>query len=223
MCRSQKFTIVAVAFLSWWIFLAVNVVDRETWLLENLLTFMSVGPISLAFLRGYISYLSLLLIFVYLCLHSVGAHHTYSLVPYDFWFQEYIGFSTAKALGWERNHYDRFLHFLFGLLILYPLADLLKNRLKLSNLICFTFSLMGVMAASSAYEVVEWIAAIIFSDEVGMAYLGSQGDVWDSQKDQALSIAGSSLAIILWAISARLFQFCPNTSKKFEYLKRKPH
>jgi putative membrane protein len=124
-------------------------------------------------------------------LHLAGAHYTYAEVPFGFWLQD--------ALGLGRNHYDRIVHFSFGLLIAYPLREWLLRvtgvRLGWS---CF-LSVALVLAFSGFYEVMEGIVAMIVSPDLGMAYLGTQGDQWDAQKDTFLAFSGAVVAMIVTA------------------------
>jgi len=105
------------AYLVLWILTAIKPYNRQDWLLENLLVFATVPVLLATFRRFRFSNLSYGLVTACLILHAFGAHHTYSEMPVGNWLRDDWQFS--------RNHYDRVVHFLFGLLISYPLCELL--------------------------------------------------------------------------------------------------
>jgi putative membrane protein len=111
-------------FLTFWLVLAVAPVDRQTWLLENVLVLLSVPLLVLGHRRLPLSRISYTLLTLFFCMHAIGAHYTYSLVPYDDAWRAIFGSSLNEALGFSRNHYDRLVHFLFGALLAYPCREL---------------------------------------------------------------------------------------------------
>ena len=139
------------------------------------------------------------LIFLFACLHAVGAHYTYSLVPYDAWAEELTGRTLSSRLGWERNHYDRLVHFSYGLLLAYPAREVFLRVADVRGFWGYYLPLDVVMATSMLYELIEWGAAMAFGGELGVAYLGTQGDPWDAQKDMALATAGAVVAMLVTA------------------------
>jgi putative membrane protein len=170
-----------------WAVLAVAPLDRQTWLLENLLVF-GFAAVLLA-LRGRFRFsnLSALLITAFLLLHVVGAHYTYSSVPIGLWVRD--------GLELSRNHYDRFVHFSFGLLMGYPLREIALRVVHAHRLWSTVVPLLAVLAVSSSYEILEAWAARVVDPGVGMAFVGAQGDVWDGQKDMTLALAGAIVAM----------------------------
>lgn len=189
---SRVLAIFVVVFLA----LAWSPSYREDWLLENVLVFVLV-PFFVATYRrlplSRISYVSLLL---FLVLHEIGSHYTYAEVPYDAAFQSVFGRSLDAAFGWERNHYDRLVHFLYGVLITYPTREIFLRVANARGFWAYLFPLLVVMSSSLLFELIEWAAALIFGGELGMAYLGTQGDVWDAHKDSALATLGSLIASV---------------------------
>lgn len=175
----------------------ISPTDRGDWLLENLLVAIALplfvyGRKSVGF-----SYASLISLFVFLCLHEIGAHYTYSEVPYREWLHTLSGTST-KAIHLEgRNHFDRVVHFAYGLLVMPAVLELFARRAPPRGLWRWLMPLTFVMAHSMTYELVEWAAAAVFGGELGQAYLGTQGDPWDAQKDMALATLGSIAALVL--------------------------
>jgi putative membrane protein len=181
--------------------LAVGPNDRADWVLENAL--LLAGLVVLVATRKALplSRVSYTLLFVFCCLHTVGAHYTYSLVPYDRWIEALTGTTLAKTFGWERNHYDRLVHFGYGLLLAYPVREVFLRVADVKGVWGYYLPLDVVMATSMLYELIEWAAAEILGGDLGAAYLGTQGDVWDAQKDMALATLG---AVIAMAVTAAL-------------------
>lgn len=172
-----------------WVWAAIAPKERSTWLLENLLIFAAVGlAIWICRVRP-LSDLSNLLVVVFLIFHTVGSHYTYSLVPMGDWMKELFGF--------ERNHYDRVIHFTFGLLIVYPMRELLGRSPSLGRKWVSVVAFMVIATFSGFYELVEWAAAAIVDPESGTAFLGTQGDEFDSQKDHALACLGAAMTLVL--------------------------
>lgn len=191
--KMRFFWIINALFVLEWIFLAFNVVNRGAWALENLLVFILV-PIAVICYKKYFSRTSYLLLFIFVSLHLIGAHYTYSFVPYDALFDRIFGHSLNSILGWERNNYDRIVHFLWGLLLFLPLKELFNGRGSLSDSMRSLLAWLIVLATSTIYELLEFGAFVILNSSVGLAYTGAQGDIWDSQKDQLLAIIGASIA-----------------------------
>lgn len=170
-----------------WGLLAVAPVSRETWLLENLLVFALVGLLAATHRRFVFSNASYTLIFAFLMLHAVGSHYTYSAVPAGEWLRE--------ALGLERNHYDRVVHFAFGLLFGYPLREITLRVGHVHGGWSHVVPVMAVLATSSFYEIIESWAARLVDPDLGIAFVGAQGDIWDGQKDMTLALVGCLIAL----------------------------
>jgi len=181
----------------WWIGWGIAPHDRADWLLENSLTVAGVAVLAATTRAFPLSRMSYTLIFLFLCLHTVGAHYTYSLVPYGDWFPWF-------GQG-DRNHYDRFVHFAYGLLLAYPIRELFLRVAGVSGFWGYFLPLDVTMSTSMLYELIEWGAAAFFGGDLGVAYLGTQGDPWDAQKDMALASLGALVAMAATAlVNARL-------------------
>jgi putative membrane protein len=139
------------------------------------------------------------LIFLFLCLHSVGAHFTYSQVPYDSWFKAVTGHSLNALLGWERNHYDRLVHFCYGFFLAYPIREVFLRIANVRGFWGYFLPLLATMSTSMVYELLEWGAAMVFGGDLGTAYLGTQGDQWDAQRDMSLATIGALIAMTVTA------------------------
>ncbi|MBU0960365.1 MAG: DUF2238 domain-containing protein [Proteobacteria bacterium] len=187
--------ILGLLFCIEFLLLAISPHDRGDWALENLLALSFVTVLSLSYKKFPLSRISYSLIFVFMCLHEIGAHYTYAKVPYDQFFATKLGFSLNDFFGWERNHFDRLVHFLFGLLLAYPIRELYCRIADSKGFWAYFFPLELTMAASMMFELFEWGAAEIFGGELGVAYLGTQGDIWDAHKDMALASLGTFVAM----------------------------
>jgi putative membrane protein len=186
-------------FAAIWVVLAVSPVNREDWLLENLLVFIAVAALIATRKRLRFSNASYLCLFTFLVLHSIGAHYTYALVPYDDWWRTLTGNTLSELMGLSRNHYDRLVHFLYGVLILPPSAEIITRYAAPRSGWRWFIPVFFVMSQSLTYEIIEWIAAIIVAPELGTAYLGTQGDEWDAQQDMALATLGAVIsASLIW-------------------------
>ena len=193
--------ILAVEFVA----LAIDPVSRSTWLMENVLVFALVGVLVATYRRFPFSRISYTLIFLFLALHEIGSHYTYSLVPYDEACQRWLGFSLNEALGFERNHFDRLVHFSYGLLLAYPIREVFLRVADVRGFWGYFLPLDLTMSTSMIYELIEWGAAELFGGELGAAYLGSQGDIWDAHKDMALASIGALIAMgITLSVNRRL-------------------
>ncbi len=148
------------------------------------------------------------LIFLFLTLHAVGAHYTYSEVPYDAWFTALTGKSLNQTLGWQRNNFDRMVHFLYGLLLTQPAREALVHATGLRGFWAYFLPMDLTMSSSATYELIEWGAAMVFGGDLGVAYVGAQGDMWDAQKDMSLAALGALLSTVAaatchWARTSR--------------------
>lgn len=191
----------AAVFLAVWLALAIEPLYPKDWLLENVLTFVFVPLLAVAYPKLTLSRVSYTLIFLFLCLHTLGSHYTYAEVPYDRWLRQLTGgLSLDAAMGWQRNHYDRFVHFAYGLLLAYPVRELFLRVVVVRGFWGYFLPLDLTMSTSALYEMIEWGAATLFGGDLGIAYLGTQGDVWDAQKDMLCASVGALLAMLLTAL-----------------------
>jgi len=203
--RFELRTWLFLAFLVWWGVFAWKPWFPSDWLLENVLTVLAVAALVLTRERFRFSNLSYVLIAVYLALHTLGAHYTYSKVPYEEWSAK-LGFSIDELFGFERNQFDRLVHFLFGLLLAYPAREIFLRIVDVRGFWGYYLPLDVVMSISMLYELIEWLVALLFGGELGTAYLGTQGDEWDAQKDMALATLGGVIAMTVVALVNRHYQ-----------------
>jgi putative membrane protein len=188
-------TLLAV-FAVIWAGLAIEPKFRQDWLLENLLVFLAVPWLAWKWRTAPFSNATYAGLFAFFTLHAIGAHYTYSEVPYEAWWHATFGGSLNELLGWQRNNYDRVVHFLYGLLVVSAAAELIESAASPRGLWRWLLPWSLICAHSVVYEMIEWAAALVFGGDLGVAYLGTQGDVWDAQKDMALCTGGAALGLV---------------------------
>ena len=174
-------------YVLFWAWMAISPVDRHDWLLENVLAVGCVGLLVWTRRWFQFSTLSYILITIFLTIHAVGAHYTYARVPFGFWLQD--------LLHAERNPFDRLVHFAYGLLLAYPIREVLMRLAGVRGAWSYFLPVSAVLAQSGLFELIEAVAASLVSPELGAAYLGTQGDEWDAQKDMASALTGALVAM----------------------------
>jgi putative membrane protein len=186
-----------VAFLAIFTALGLAPSYREDWLLENLLVFVALPVLVATYRRLRFSNFAYTCLFVFFVLHEIGAHYTYSEVPWREWLAA-LGLGAGETA--DRNHYDRFVHFAYGLLLMPAAVELITARMAPRGLWRWLMPVLFIMSHSVIYELIEWLAALRFGGDLGVAYLGTQGDVWDAQKDMALATFGAVIGLALVAL-----------------------
>jgi putative membrane protein len=182
---------IAVFFICWAVTF-INTPNRQNWFTENVLTTIFIISLALGYSKFKFSDLSYTLFFVYILLHIYGAEYTYAENPFGYWLKD--------ALHTNRNYYDRIVHFSFGFMLAYPMRDYFKNYMQWPDWVCWVLPVEITMSFSAAYELIEWLVADVFFPEEGVAYLGSQGDIWDAQKDMGIAFAGSIICMLLFRL-----------------------
>lgn len=195
--HNRYFVVLAILFSLVFIIFSISPYDRADWALENTLVVAFVVVMAISFHNFPMSRVSYTLIFIFMCLHEVGAHYTYARVPYDEFLINNLGFSLNDFMGWERNHFDRLTHFSYGLLLAYPIRELYCRVANTSGFWGYFFPLELTMATSMMFELFEWGAAEMFGGDLGMNYLGTQGDIWDAHKDMLLASIGALIAMAI--------------------------
>ena len=182
--------VLGLVLLAVWAVLAIDPYDRSDWLLENALVFVTV-PVLVRYGPGLgFDNSTWVCLFIFFVLHLIGAHYTYAEVPLGNW-------------GAGRNHYDRAVHFAYGLLLAKPTLDLFAARARPQGIWLWLMPVFFLTAHGGIYEVVEWFAAELFGGDLGVAYLGTQGDSWDAQKDMMLAAVGTALGVSGWLLWQR--------------------
>ena len=155
-------------------------------------------PISLRF--RLLSDAAWLQIVLHMSLHAIGARWVYSLVPYDEWSRSLFGVTLSETFGWQRNHYDRLVHFSFGLFFTLPTRELVLRFIRPARGYAITIAVLFILGASAFYELLEWWIAITLAPDTADRYLGQQGDYFDAQKDMALATVASLLVAVPLAV-----------------------
>lgn len=190
-------------FSIWFVVLGIAPHYRQDWLLENLLVLLIVPLLIGTYRRLRFSNLAYTGIFAFLVLHEIGAHHTYSLVPYDAWATQLTGGTLSDWFGFERNHFDRLVHFSYGICFAPATLELFEAKAPPKGVWRFVLPLAFMNSHAVLYETLEWIATAVFGGDLGAAYLGTQGDVFDAQKDMALAFTGSVIALAVLVLTRR--------------------
>lgn len=166
--------------------LAINPIDRMTWFVENLTVWIIIGAIAtLYYFKIRFSNAAYFFMSILIYLHTIGGHYTFALVPFDF---------VTDLFGFERNNYDRLAHFSVGFYA-FPIAEWLWSKKLVANkFLLFTYPVFVIATIAMSYELIEWIYAATVNPEAGIAYLGSQGDIWDAQKDMLADTLGAIFA-----------------------------
>jgi putative membrane protein len=183
-------------FLAVWVNSFIGTTDQSNWMLENLLVFIFLGFLLFTYRKYQFSDLSFLFVCIYLCLHVYGSKYTYAENPLGFWLQD--------QFNWSRNHYDRIVHFSFGFLLAYPMREMFLRWLKFPRWVSWMLPIEITLSIGAFYELIEWAVADLFFPAQGDAYLGTQGDIWDAQKDIFLAFLGAILATTIVSLVKRL-------------------
>ena len=181
-----------IIYLAEVLILGIAPADRTVWLSENIVAWIPAVFLVFMYYRGIrfsgMAYFSMWLWFV---LHTIGGHFTFAEVPFDF---------VTETCGFERNHFDRVCHFLVGGFA-YPAMEALEKYDFVKNrIVAFTVTVMAVFGFAGIFEIIEWLYAVWSSPEAGTAFLGSQGDVWDAQKDILADGTGAILFATIYCI-----------------------
>lgn len=139
-------------------------------------------------------------ILLFTILHVIGARYLYSYVPYKEWAVS-LGIVDADFFQDTRNHYDRFVHLSFGVLLFPYFVYVCKKWLKQQKFVAILMAWLMIQTGSMIYELFEWFLTIIMTSEEADYYNGQQGDIWDAQKDMALAMIGSTVMAFLFTLN----------------------
>jgi len=194
--RNTPLQVLIVCLLILWVMTAIQPFNRRDWLLENILVFIYCALLVITYKRFSFSNISYMLFGLFIGLHLIGAHYTYSEMPVGFWLQTTFDLS--------RNHYDRVVHLSYGLLCAYPFREIFIRSAGVRVSWSYIMPVIGVLAFSGFYEMLEAIVAAVVSPELGDAYLGTQGDIWDAEKDAFLAFLGAVISMsVVWFYNKR--------------------
>lgn len=173
----------------------LNPADRTVWYAEVAPIFLVFGLLVASYSRFQFSHLAYLLMSFWLIMHLIGAKYTFANVPFD-WANRLL----SPFLGEERNHFDRVAHYIIGFYS-FPMAEWLLRTRKCGLGVAFFFSLFFIMSVAASYEIIEWQYAVIEGGNAGIEFLGSQGDIWDAQKDMLADTLGALTALLIYLIA----------------------
>jgi putative membrane protein len=177
--------------------LAFSPIDRHTWFVENLTVWIILAVILGLYARNIrFSKTAYALMFVLIYLHTIGGHYTFALVPFD-WVTNFFHFS--------RNHFDRIAHFSVGFYAFAVAEWLWSKKMVTNKFLLFTYPVFLIATIAMSYEIIEWIYAASSDPAAGLAYLGSQGDIWDAQKDMLADTLGAIFATTLFFFTHKLW------------------
>ncbi|MDH5426532.1 MAG: DUF2238 domain-containing protein [Gammaproteobacteria bacterium] len=186
--------ILLLAYLGVFIVCAIEPYDRSVWWAENIPVIVIVALMIVYWKHYRFSNASYILMSIFIFLHTIGGHYTFERVPFEF---------VSNLFGFERNHYDRMAHFSVGFYA-YPIAELLLVRgLVHSRLVLYLFPVFSIVTVAGVYEIIEWWYAVSADEAAGIAVLGSQGDIWDAQKDILADTLG---AITVMSIFSQVYR-----------------
>lgn len=192
---AQRFPmILAAVFVVFFTLLGIAPASRDVWLAEII-------PVAAIFILLVVTYpffkfsnVSYGLMAFWLFWHTIGGHYTFAEVPFD---------GITELFGFERNHFDRVGHFSVGFYA-YPIAELFTRRKLAGPIVTTLFALFAIMSVAAAYEIIEWQYAVLEGGKAGIEFLGSQGDIWDAQKDMLADTLGAVFTLILfWVFGKR--------------------
>ena len=174
---------------------AINPFDRATWWAENIPIVALVATLVILYARGVrFSPFAYFLMAVLPYWHTVGGHYTFERVPFG-WFD--------RTFGFQRNMFDRIGHFSVGFYA-FGILEYLLSRNKMSRAFACFFAIFAIGFVAMSYELIEWLyAAYGGNAAAGANFLGSQGDVWDAQKDMLMDTLGGIAAVGLFLLVRR--------------------
>lgn len=171
---------------------AYKPIDFNVWYVEAITSAISVAILIVMYYKNIrFSNLAYALAAVLPIMHVIGAHYTFASVPFD-WFNNLIGS--------DRNMYDRVAHASVGLYSFVIAEGLIKYKLVSKNWVAYTLAIFSIMSLAAAYEIFEWWYAVSVNPEAGIEVLGSQGDIWDAQKDMLMDTLGGLSGVVLFKL-----------------------
>ena len=183
----------ALLFSIIFIILGIEPVDRAVWIVEVVPIIVIFLALVFTYPKFKFSYISYSLMVLWLVWHTIGGHYTFANVPFDF---------ITDLFNFQRNHFDRVGHFMIGFYA-YPMAEFLTRKKYASKIIAMVFGLFFVMSIACAYEIIEWAYAVTDGGNTGLEFLGSQGDIWDAQKDMLADTLGALFTLSLFYFTSK--------------------
>jgi putative membrane protein len=168
---------------------AINPYVRDVWFAENAAVWVVIIPLVILYVKGVrFSNMAYIFMSIFIIMHTIGGHFTFERVPFD-WFNNFFGF--------ERNMYDRVAHYAVGFYALPMYEYLVTRKLVAKKIIAGLFALFTIVTVAAFYELFEWGYAVMSDPAAGIAVLGSQGDIWDAQKDMLCDTLGALTVLLI--------------------------
>jgi len=186
----HKFPVLlAGIFVVFFIALGIAPVSREVWIAEVIPVVIVFAVLTLTYPRFRFSNLSYVLLAFWMFWHTIGGHYTFANVPFDFF---------TDLFGFERNHFDRIGHYSIGFYA-FPLMELVTRKRWCGPVLASLLGVFFIMSVAAGYEIIEWWYAVAEGGEAGIEFLGSQGDIWDAQKDMLADTLGAlTVTALFW-------------------------
>ena len=178
----------AAVFAAFFLVLAINPVSRQVWIAEVIPVVIVFALLVATHRKFRFSNLSYSLMAFWLFWHTVGGHYTFANVPFGW---------VSDLFGFERNHFDRIGHYSVGFYT-YPLAEWVTRKRWCGPVLASFLGLFFIMSVAAGYEIIEWWYAAAEGGEAGIEFLGSQGDIWDAQKDMLADTLGAITTVALF-------------------------
>jgi putative membrane protein len=179
-------TALAAIFTVFFVVLGIEPVSRQVWIAEVTPVIAVFGLLVLTWKRFLFSRTAYGLMAFWLFWHTIGGHYTFANVTFGI---------VTDLLGADRNHFDRIGHFSVGFYA-FPILEILERKYGLPRLFSALFALFTIMSIAAGYEIIEWWYAAAEGGSAGVEFLGSQGDIWDAQKDMLADTLGAVFAIV---------------------------
>ncbi|MFW6009386.1 MAG: DUF2238 domain-containing protein [Nanoarchaeota archaeon] len=181
-----------ITFFLVFIVLAISPKYRYMWFIENIIIIITILILICTYKKFRFTNLSYTLFFIYAIIVEIGAHYTYAEVPIHF---------LVNLFDWQRNHFDRIVHFSYGFLLAIPFSEIFQKTSKIkSNFWIFLVPILIIFTTGAIYEIIECMFAVLSNPNASEAFLGSQGDVWDAQKDMFFAGVGACLSMVIYYI-----------------------
>ena len=187
----RELLLLLIIYATGWAILAIRPYDRADWAMENFFPLSQLLAVIIAYRYYKFTRLSYYLIFFYLFVQTYGGHYTYALTPPFNWLRDEFHLS--------RNHYDRVAHFCLGFLLAIPIREILLQFVLASRRWMAFITSAIVLAIGAFYEFIEWWVSVLVTPELGDKFLGTQGDIWDTQWDMFLALVGAILALAIFS------------------------
>ncbi len=196
--RPELFFLAVIAAAAIWS--GLHPLDRAVWRAEMVTPALVFLGLAFTWRRFRFSAFSYGIVTCWIVLQLVGAHYSFEKVPFEW---------PSRWFGFERNHYDRVAHFAVGLFA-WPAAEFFhRRRWAPAPAVAAFFGAAAIIAVAGLWELVEWVYAEWEGGDLGAAFLGSQGDVWDAQKDMLMDTLGALPAAAAYALTPKEKQHDP--------------